>query len=352
MTDVLLEADRLAVVAVRAGAFLALAAAAAIVLERSAFAFSLLKQQRIERLYGPTMQRALSGDETSVRILADSPTRNRVDIAWLLIAPLVENRDPARIERTRHVVRALALTPIANRLLHSRSWWRRALAMRTVGLLQLANRTPEVVAALDDRSAAVRAAAVDALADLREPASVQSLVVRLHDESQQRGRIAAAIAALGPDCEPFLLEVAEVDVRNRLNYARALSICGTSRARPILCRWTSDVSADVRAAAFEALRHVGLDSGAALLAIKALSTDEVRVRAMAASALHGWTGPGDAAWHLAQHLDDNWAVAVQAARSLQSLNQPGVIALQASASRSDLAGVLAQQTLWEMSARS
>jgi HEAT repeat protein len=301
-------------------------------------------------VYAATVARALAGDDAAVRALAGSPLRHRVNIASSLIAPLVDNRDPARIARSRDIVRALALTPVALRLLHSRSWWRRALAVRTVGLLQLANRTADVVAALDDPNAAVRAAAVDAIADLREPASLQALVVRLHDDSQQRGRIAAAITAFGTDSEPFLLELAGVDPKNRLNYARALSIAGTARSRPILCQWTSDSSVDVQVAAFEALRHVGLDADAARLAIDALNSGDVRVRAMAAHALHGWTGPGDAGWHLAQHLDDNWPVAVQAAHSLQSLDRLGIVALQASASRSDLAGVLAQQTLWEMSA--
>jgi hypothetical protein len=82
-----------------------------------------------------------------------------------------------------------------------------------------------------------------------------------------------------------------------------------------------------------------------------LNSGHVRVRAMAAYALHGWTGSGDAVWHLAQHLDDNWPVAVQAAQSLQSLDRMGLMALQASASRRDLAGMLAQQTLWELQAQ-
>ena len=67
---------------------------------------------------------------------------------------------------------------------------------------------------------------------------------------------------------------------------------------------------------------------------------------MAAFALQGWTGSGDAANRLARHLDDAWPVAVRAARSLRSMGPGGVVALQASASRADLAGVLARQMLW------
>jgi HEAT repeat protein len=103
----------------------------------------------------------------------------------------------------------------------------------------------------------------------------------------------------------------------------------------------------VRAAAFEALAHVGLDDRAAALAIDALESPDQSVRAMAAHALRGWTGPGDAAAHLADHLADTWTVAVRAARSLQSMGPAGLARLQESAGRPDLAGVLAQQMIWE-----
>jgi len=72
---------------------------------------------------------------------------------------------------------------------------------------------------------------------------------------------------------------------------------------------------------------------------------------MAAFALHDWAGPGDIAVQLAQHLDDRWPVAVQAAHSLKTMRDGGMAALQAAASRPDLAGELARQALWEMTAR-
>jgi len=42
---------------------------------------------------------------------------------------------------------------------------------------------------------------------------------------------------------------------------------------------------------------------------------------------------------------------VPAARSLRSMGESGMIALQASAGRTDLAGVLARQMLWEADRR-
>jgi HEAT repeat protein len=185
---------------------------------------------------------------------------------------------------------------------------------------------------------------------MHDPASLDAIVVRMHDASLPRGRRAAALAAFGSDCEPFLLELSHVDATHRVNYARALAMCGTDRSRAALSLWTHDARTDVRAAAFEALGHVGLDADAARLAIEALESPEETVRAMAAYALHGWGGAGDAAAHLAQHLGDVWPVAIRAARSLQS-SPAGLGELAARTSRPDLTGVLARQMLWQESAR-
>ena len=141
--------------------------------------------------------------------------------------------------------------------------------------------------------------------------------------------------------------MSEVDPAHRLNYTHALGICGTSRSRPVLCSWTHDPRVEVRAAAFEALAYVGLDDDAARVAVEGLESPDAQVRAMAAYALRGWQGDGDAAAHLARHLDDTWAVAVHAARTLQSMGHAGFIDLQARASRPDLAGLLARQMLWQ-----
>jgi HEAT repeat protein len=241
----------------------------------------------------------------------------------------------------------MSLAPGADGLLRSHWWWRRALGLRAIGLLQMTDRTGAVVAALEDSNADVRNAALDALADLQDPAALPAIAVHLHDASLRRGSRAAAIAAFGSRCEAFLLDLSHVDAEHRLNYARALAICGTGRSRPALCEWTTDPRVEVRAAAFEALGHIGLDAASASLAIGALDSGDVAVRAMAAAALHDWTGDGHAARHLGQHLDDAWTVAVRAARSLQSMREPGIAELQIRAERQDLAGALARQMLWE-----
>src|SRR5437899_4362654 len=176
----------------------------------------------------------------------------------MLIEPLIEDRDPGRIVRTRAIVRAMQLIPLADSHLRSWWWWRRAIALRALGLVQVRDRTGRIIAALDDRSPDVRAAALDALADMHDPASLLAIVVRMHDASLPRGRGAAALAAFGSDCEPFLLELSQVDAAHRVNYAQALAMCGTARARPALSLWTQDPRPDVRAAAPGNVGHVGL----------------------------------------------------------------------------------------------
>jgi hypothetical protein len=336
-----------ALVLLQVGATLVLAMLAAVLAGRTAFALAQLRQRRNDRRYGGLVRRALDGDEAAVRALVASPTRHRVFLAVLLITPLIEDRDPSRIARTRVIAEALSLVPVADRFLRSLWWWRRALALRALGLTQVRDRTASIINALDDPHPDVRAAALDALTDLKDPASLQAIVVRLHDASLHRGRRAAALEAFGRECEPFLLDLAAVDPTHRVNYARALALCGSDQSRPTLCAWAGDANPQVRAAAFEALAHVGLDPGAARLAIDALDRDEPAVRVMAARSLGGWTGEGDAVPSLIRRLDDAWVVAVGAAESLRSIRPGGVAALTVCAERADLAGLLARQMLWE-----
>jgi len=347
MTDLLVEFSRLAPLMVWVAVVLALAMTCAVVLERALFGIQQALSRRVLKRYAPLVQRALERDEVARRELAKSPARHQVAIARLLIEPLVRDRDPARIAEARAIATAMSVPALAGRYLRSWFWWRRALALRALGLIQARDHIAHLVAALDDAHPDVRAAALDALTDLQDPASVPAIVVRLHDTSLHRGRRGAALKALGSRCESLLLELSEVDPTHRLNYSLALAICGTEKSRPVLCRWTRDARVDVRATAFQALGFVGLDEEAARVALQGLKSDDATVRAMAAFALRGWQGPGDAANRLAVHLEDAWAVAVQAARTLQSMGHAGSAVLLACASRPGVAGLLARQMLWQ-----
>ncbi len=347
MSDLLVEFERLSPLMLWMAIAAAVTMAAAVVVERTAFGVQQALNLRVTKRYRPLVQRALAGDETARDELLGSPARHRLAIARLLIEPLIEDRDPERIAKTRAIARELSMFPIANRYLRSWVWWRRALALRAFGLAQATDHTPQLIAALDDPHPDVRAAALDGLADMHDLTALQAIIVRVHDISLHRGRRGAAIKSFGSECEQFLLEMSEVDSENRLNYIHALAICGTALSRPVLCRWTRDTRIDVRATAFEALAYVGLDDESARVAIEGLESDDPRVRAMAAYALRGWQGPGDAAARLAKHLDDTWAVAVRAARTLQSMGPAGAAELQACASRPGIGGLLARQMLWQ-----
>ncbi|MGB7921600.1 MAG: HEAT repeat domain-containing protein, partial [Pyrinomonadaceae bacterium] len=77
----------------------------------------------------------------------------------------------------------------------------RASAARSLGLARDTSATPHLVAALEDSSPEVRRAAVEALADLRDPealAPLQSLLEREKDRKVPRGLIRRAIEASAP----------------------------------------------------------------------------------------------------------------------------------------------------------
>lgn len=318
-----------------------------VVIERGFVSSAADHTRRIAERYGPLAHRALRGEEEAVAALVSCPPRHRFDVATLLILPLIKDRDPTRIARTRDIVRAMSVVPIADRYLRSRWWWRRALAVRALGLMQMTDRTAQIIVALDDAHADVRAAALDAVGDLRNRASLQAIVVRLKDPSLPPGRSAAALAAFGPSCEPFVLELARIDPGHRLHYIRALALCGTSRSRPTLAEWTHDLRPEVQAAALEALAEIGLDDPSTTHAMACLQHHDPSVRAMAAFALGGAISRPDVATQLARHLDDVWEVAVKAAQSLRSMRPHGLDTLRACSGRRGLSGVLARQMLWE-----
>ena len=350
MSAMLSNIDQLAWVALSGGFIVAAVMALFVIGGRVFLAAHQRRLRRLERLYGAVIERALAGDRSALDVLVRSPSRYRLELARLLIFPLVADRNQQRIEATRHILSAMSLVAVADRWLHSRFWWRRVAAVHTFGLLRFADRAAELVAALDDEHKEVRNAALDALADLRDSSTLPAIVVRLQDASLSRGRRAAALAAFGSECEELLLELARVDVENRLHYAKALAISGTARSRPILCEWAADPRPAVRAAALGALGCIGLDDRAAAVVLAALDHGNVEERVAAAAALQGWVG-GDAPPHLAKRLDDAWPVAVRAARTLQSMGDAGQVELAALAAGTDQASVLARQMLWEVETR-
>lgn len=327
------------------------AAAIALLVEREGTALFDAYQRRVNARYTSLITGALAGDAAAAQRLQASPPRHRVAIARLVILPLVDDRDSTRIARSRLLMRSLGLPTLARRFLQSRHWWRRATALRALGLLQETDYTAAIVAALDDVHPDVRGAALDALADLRDPLALSAIVVRLHDETLHLGRRIEALTAFRAAAEPMLLDLAAIDAMHSTSYAMALGLCGTSRSRALLCRWALDDRADLSAAAIAALQRIGLDREALDVVVRALEHDAEIVRTAAAAALHGWKSDPQVAAKLGLRLGDSWTVAARAAHSLRSMGSVGVAELAARAGEPGLAGVLAQQMLWEHSRR-
>ena len=346
MTVVLAAITRLSYLLLDATIVLAAVLLIVIVVQRVVLASLGFRRRRLERRYRPVVQRALGGDPEARRALAASPSRHRLLIARILILPLVDDRNPGRVAETRGLLQAMSFIPVVNRYLRSRLSSRRALALHVLGVLQAREHSAAIVSALDDPSPIVRSAALDALTDLQDPATLSAIVVRLHDASLPHGRRLGALAAFGPRCEPMLVDLMAIDSKHAVNYAQAIAFCGAQHSRPALCRLTTDSRPDVRAAALEALGRIGVDETAAGYAIAALDSSDVRVRAAAAAALRGWASSPAVVARLANHLDDAWDVAVKAAHTLRSMGAPGVAALEARAHGQDMAGHLARHVLW------
>src|SRR6185503_12914440 len=107
---------------------LAASATLAVVVERALQGLRQVRQRRLEQRYMPIVRRALVGDAAAERALVDCPRRDRIDVAVLLVTPLIDDRDSWRIARTREIFTTMSLVAEADRFLDSRLWWRRAIA--------------------------------------------------------------------------------------------------------------------------------------------------------------------------------------------------------------------------------
>lgn len=297
--------------------------------------------------YAPIIASALSGDPAAFAASASIiPTRHRTLVASLVLAPL-------HVVRGSHNARAAAL---AGQLqltdgwradLRSRRWWHRSEAALALGLLRDQAAVPALIELLDDEHDQVRAAAIDALGHVADPAAIAPLLARMSDPRHERTRLVQSLRAFGEESTAALLEHGATHPADRALVATILSFVGGAAARDPLLQWAASDQAEVRAAAWRALAAIGLDERAFYHALKGLGDDDPSVRAAAARAL-ARTGRGDAAPYLAGHLDDEWEVAAQSARALIKLGADGHAALAARVQQgAGLGHDLAQQVLWE-----
>src|SRR4051794_4936826 len=138
MNTALLDVDWLALWALGIGFAVAGAMAVVVIIERLGLIAHERFMRRLTRRYSPMIDRALRGDAEALDSLVRSPSRYRLDLARLLIYPLVDDRSADRIAATRDIIRAMSLVPLAERWLRNRRWGRRGGGHHTLGPPQIA----------------------------------------------------------------------------------------------------------------------------------------------------------------------------------------------------------------------
>jgi HEAT repeat protein len=206
-----------------------------------------------------------------------------------------------------------------------RRWapWRRALAIRTLGLTGAEEAVPALIERLSDRSRHVREAAVRALGRIGDTRALPALA-RLYVEP---GRVAAgivyeALLAFGSASAQVFSE----GLHSPNEHVRVPSVFGASLvldppvARSRLERMLGDESASVRAAAAEMLGRIGGDAVPEELA--RVSRDEERsVRRAAVSALGSYDDPKAARLALSALDDPDRDTVVRAGETLVRLSR-------------------------------
>ena len=307
------------------------------------------RRQTLVLRYGPIVHEALdTGAASAIDAATKIPVRYRPLLGALVLAPLHAVRGGLGAHAAELADR-LGLVEGWRTDLRSRRWWHRSEAALALGLLRNKAAVAEIIELLEDDHDQVRAAAIDALGLIGDPSAVDPLILSMSDPTRhERARVVQALRSFGESATSALLVHGASVPGDRALIATTLSFIGGAAAREPLLRWAgAESDAATRASAWRALAAVGLDERAFYHALKALGDDDPAVREAAARAL-ARTGRGDAAPHLAAHLDDQWEVAAQSARALVKLGPDGRAALAARVAQGGgLGHDLAEQVLWE-----
>jgi HEAT repeat protein len=245
----------------------------------------------------------------------------------LAAVALIERLQPASNEerqRAHEVMRDCGAIDLLERSSSRRMPWRRALAIRTLGIVGAHESLPLLLdRARTDRNRAVRECAVRALGRIGDPRALPLL----GEFFRAPGRVGAgvvydALVSYGPEAEPVLAGA----LRSELESVRVASVYGVGAvAEPETVRrelesLLSDPSAPVRAAAAEALGHVGgttLPRGLA----RATRDEFAAVRKAATVALGSYDDPHAVELAVNALLDADRDTAVRAGESLVRLRR-------------------------------
>jgi len=187
------------------------------------------------------------------------------------------------------------------RQLKSSRWQKRADAAERLGVARERKAVPALIRAADDESRAVRLAAINALAALRDPDSAQPLADLLaglairpkerksesdpFSENAEYEALAEALGALGAAAASPLLRLLDAENRDTRRWAaRALGLTRDPPAVEPLVKRLTDNRSEVRKAAAQALGEIG-DARALDSLIQCLSNRDYELRRAAAIAL-------------------------------------------------------------------
>ena len=312
-------------------------------------------EAQLRTRYQPAVDAVLAAQdptqlEAAITGLLGVPRRYIRHIGAMLIKPLrVASGSP--VDSARAAAVRLGLIDRWTRDLDAHAWWRQADAALALGLVRAEDSLKRLLPLLEDPHGEVRAAAVEALGHLGDPACVPALLAALPDASRhQRARVVEAIRELGPSIAHALVAHARVRTDDLAMVAELIGFTGAASAADDLLAWSGHDDAKVRAAALQAIGSLGLDDRAYYYTLRALGDGAPDVRAMAARAL-GRSRRAEAAGYLAERLDDEWLVAAHAATALRMLGSAGERELLQRQAATGLAGVLARQMLWERRSR-
>lgn len=329
---------------------------AGLVIQRALRSWFDRRQLILESRFQPLVDLVLGASETAAdrARLIRFGRRSPLLLGRMIVAPLLSFAG-GPVDLGASLAAEAGVADFWRKETKDRRWWRRAEAVRSLGVAGDRQSFAAFVGALDDTHEEVRAAGVEALGRLGDLRAVHELLKRLPEQSRhQRVRIVDSLRSLGPDGAPALLEF----VRHRpavLPFVTDLvpAICGAASAEDVVA-FCDHGTAAVRAAALSVLGTIGLDDTTFYFALKALSDDDAGVRAMAARAL-GRSGREDAAPYLGDRLQESdWTVAAESAKALLGLGAAGASILSTFADNSggnSQAAALAKQMLWERQAR-
>jgi HEAT repeat protein len=286
----------------------------------------LAQRQQFRDAWQPLLYKHMAGDTTP---LPQLPVARRLDflLLWLQTAGYVRDEDVARLNE---LARSLGQPDYVIRLLNDRSRWKRLLAMRAAGAMQLHKAVPALRREAASGRVRVGLAAVSALFKIAPADAMLALQTLLGDVRWGPTAVAHAVREAGSEALQVLTQALRVTPPGTaLNLVRVIEALEDASALPALRdRYSAAADNDEKAAIARALGKLGDDRDRQRL-LPALTSSHALLRMQAAAAL-GHLGLPEDVWALISLLSDrDWWVRYRAAQSLVKLTrgEPNVLAV-------------------------